>query len=173
MRGRPPLSTWSLLNGNPTDDTHRLKSEVDGKVNRLRGVILNASLALTMENLHYHVLYDFFEDPVEVRGVEKDLDVGQGTLKMTSYWPVWRTSFVFKILPPDRLPFCPAAEIMLKVDDDSFGGKRAMRGEERAKEGGEGEEGEEGEGGKDPSLPGSKRRHRPFLDPLGPILGTC
>jgi hypothetical protein len=36
------------------------------------------------------------------------------------------------------------------------------------------EEGEEGdEGGKDPPLPGSKRRHRPFLDPLGAILGTC
>jgi hypothetical protein len=29
-----------------------------------------------MENLHYHVLCDFSEDPVEVRGVEKDLDVG-------------------------------------------------------------------------------------------------
>jgi len=75
LQKRNQPAEWLLLKGHPTDDTHRLKSEVDDKVSRLRRVILNASLALTMENLHYHVLCDFSKDPVKVRWVKKDLDI--------------------------------------------------------------------------------------------------
>jgi hypothetical protein len=35
---------------------HRLKSEVDGKVNRLREVILDTSLALTAEKTYTYLL---------------------------------------------------------------------------------------------------------------------